>query len=53
MTNQQITDANKMHESGITWDIIAAYFSVTTKTLTKYRKHYENNSKIHGAIATG
>ena len=51
MTEQQITDANKMHESGITWDIIAAYFSVTTKTLTKYRKHYGTNKTIHRVTA--
>ena len=40
MTEQQIKQANQMHESGITWNIIAAYFKTNEKTLLHYRKHY-------------
>ena len=51
MTNQQIADAITMHESGITWEVIAAYYKTTVIELRKHRKLYETNSTIHRTTA--
>lgn len=40
LTEKQIDQALQMHEAGITWDIIAAYFGVTKEKLLQLRKHY-------------
>lgn len=40
LTEQQIEQAQQMHDSGITWDIIAVYFGVTEAKLLQQRKHY-------------
>ena len=36
MTTEQIPQAQQMHDSGISYSIIAAYFKTSTKTLRKY-----------------
>jgi hypothetical protein len=41
LTNEQMRQAMKMYESGITWSIIATFFKVDTVTLRKQRKNYE------------
>ena len=43
LTNEQIEQAQQMHEAGITYAIIATYFKVCTTTLRKQMKHYEND----------
>jgi len=40
MTEEQVNQAQQMHDSGITWDIIAAYFGITKEKLLQLRKHY-------------
>ena len=40
MTTEQIKQAFDMHEAGIKYDLIAAYFEISTITLRKHiRKH--------------
>ncbi len=40
MTNKQITNAIQMHDSGVTWSVVAAYFKTTTNKLREQIKHY-------------
>ena len=46
MTKSQLELAIQMHSDGINWTIIANHFQISTTTLLKLRKHYEqsNNS---------
>lgn len=41
LTNEQLKMAYEMNESGITWEVIAAFFKINTKTLLKERKAYD------------
>ena len=52
MTKEQIELAQRMSDTGITWEVIASYFGVNQATLRKYRKKYDNNNKIPRAITT-
>ena len=45
LTNEQLSLAKKMHDSDITWKIIAAYFKVCDSTLRKQLKDYDNRIK--------
>ena len=45
MTNQQINQAIQMHEAGIKWELIAAYFKINTNKLRQEVKHYYESSK--------
>ena len=40
MTKQQINQAIQMHESGIKWELVAAYFKTNTNKLRQEVKHY-------------
>lgn len=54
MTNQQLEQANLMHESGIKWELVAAYFKLSTDTLRKQLKTYaKTNPEIHSTIGEG
>ena len=53
LTTQQLELAQEMRDSGITYEVIASYFGVTTKQLLKHRKGYEQHNKILRANATG
>ena len=35
----------EMKDKGLSWSIIASYFNMTTNTLRKHRKHYEQQIK--------
>ena len=51
MTTDQIKQAFNMHEAGIKYDLIAAYFKLNTTTLRKHmRKHEETNSMKYTAL---
>lgn len=56
MTKQQMQKALEMKETGLSWLIIASYFNMTTDTLRKHRKHYEQQTKneegVHSNICT-
>ncbi len=41
MTKQELSDAIQMHDSGVAWSVVAAYFKTTTDKLRKQIKHYE------------
>ena len=43
MNTQQLEQAKEMHDSGITWDIIASFFNTNRKQLRKQMKAYDNN----------
>ena len=45
MKIDQIKQATKMHEAGITWALIANHFKVDPATLRKHIKNYEKNSE--------
>ena len=45
MTEQQIKQAFDMHEAGIKYDLIAAYFTINTTTLRKYMRKHEETFK--------
>jgi DNA invertase Pin-like site-specific DNA recombinase len=48
MDEQQIKQARQLHDSGVTWSVIAALFKASQETLRKQIKHYEKtNSEIH------
>ena len=42
LTKQQIETANQMHQSGVSWEIIAALLKTDTNKLRKGRKYYNN-----------
>jgi len=59
MTKQQMQKALEMKDKGLSWLIIASYFNMTTDTLRKHRKHYEqleqqtkNEEGVHSNIFT-
>lgn len=45
MTTEEIKQAFKMHEAGIKYDLIAAYFKTTTTTLRKHMRIHEETFK--------
>ena len=45
MTKQQMQQVLEMKDKGLSWSIIASYFNMTTNTLRKHRKHYEQQIK--------
>ena len=44
MNNQQLQQAIQMHEAGINYAVIAAYFKLCPNTLRKQLKDYETPS---------
>lgn len=44
MTKQQVELAKQMHDSGISYSIIAAYFRVDVSTLRQARKQFNNTT---------
>ena len=40
LSEHQINQAIQMHESGIKWELVAAYFKTNTNKLRKQIKHY-------------
>ncbi len=44
MTTEQINQAINMHEAGIKYELIAAFFKTSTTTL---RKHIRNHEKTN------
>ena len=48
MTNQQLQKALDMHEAGIKWEIVAAYFQIHTQTLRKQLKNEQTNFRDDG-----
>jgi len=48
LSTNQLDQAIEMHESGIKWELIAAFFEMHTQTLTKQIKTYEKtSSRLH------
>ena len=48
MTNEQLQQAIQMHDVGIKWELIAAFFKTNTNTLRRRLKQYEQqNNQIH------
>jgi len=53
LTTQEIEQAIELHDSGMSWNIVAAYYKLSTEKLRKQIKLYdETNSKIHESIGT-
>ena len=44
MTQQEIEQAIQMHESGVTWELIAAHYKTTLYKLRKQIKTYETTT---------
>ena len=44
MTNQEINQAIQMHDSGIKWELVAAYYKVTTNKLRQQIKDYHEST---------
>ena len=50
MTNKQIANAIELHDSGVSWSIVATLMKTTTDKPRKEIKQYEQtNNRIHGA----
>ena len=45
MTNEQKEQAIELHNSGVTWSIIASLNNMSTNTLRKHLKDYENTNE--------
>ncbi len=45
MTNQQLAHAIELHNSGVTWSVIAAYLKLDPTTLRKHIKNYEQQQQ--------
>ena len=64
MTNEQLKHAIELHDTGVSWSIIASLNKICPTTLRKHLKDYENTtsalarasteeSDIHRTIGTG
>ena len=50
MTNKQIANAIELHDSEVSWSIVATLMKTTTDKLRKEIKQYEQtNNRIHGS----
>ena len=52
MTKEQMQKALEMKDKGLSWLIIASYFNMTTDTLRKYRKYYEQLEQQHNNLCS-
>lgn len=52
LTNEQIDQAQQMHDAGITWDIIAAYLGITKEKLLQLRKRYSKPIRQRSSVTT-
>ena len=43
LTTEDLQQIKQLHDSGITYNIIAALYKVSYKTLHKQLKHYDDN----------
>lgn len=44
-TTQQVQQAILLHETGVSWNVIASFFNTSTATLRKQRKNYEKQQQ--------
>jgi DNA invertase Pin-like site-specific DNA recombinase len=45
LTNHDVYQAKQMHDSGVTWEIIASYYKIDRTTLRKRLNEYEQQTK--------
>jgi len=45
MTEEELKNAIELHDSGMSWSIVAAYLKTTTDKLRKELKHYEKTNQ--------
>ena len=41
LTKEQMQTAKQLHQSGVTWSVVATYFNLSQAQLLKNRKHYD------------
>ena len=42
LSKEQMQLAQQLHNTGVTWSVVATYFKLTESQLSRQRKHYEH-----------